>query len=116
MADRVAAPARHHLGRMLLIEAYLAVFVLFVEQHHNLVRRLYHPHGQTLEHEGHRLGPALVVRVWKDDASQRQLAFLSHDVSRPRLQDRVLVVADQRAVVARAVLLSPHQVGHWTRA
>jgi hypothetical protein len=86
---------------MMVVQAY-AAHVRAVVDEHNSVRLLKQPHQELLVNEQHRHRPTLVGSVPVGDTDERHFAELLHHLRRPRLQDRIGVVADQLIVVAHA--------------
>jgi hypothetical protein len=92
MADGIPVPGRRQLRWMLLVHAHVADFVILVEEHHGLVRQLEHPHCHVFEKERHRFRPAGVGRVRIGHAGEREFALFPHNLRRPGLQNRILVI------------------------
>jgi hypothetical protein len=85
---------------MLLVQAHLAELMVERVEDRHFVRTLHDLHAEICENERHLLGPALVPRRWIAFASPRNLAGLPHHLGRPRLQDRIGMIAHQLAAVA----------------
>ena len=101
MADGISIPRRCDLCRMRLVHPHMANLVIFVIEEGNLAGLLEYLDCRGGKNEGYPAGPTLVARRRIADAGQRHFAVLLDDVRRLRLQDRVAVVADKLAVVAR---------------
>src|SRR5947208_15699371 len=88
---------------MRLVHADLAEFMILFVNERELVRPLQHLEPKILVNEWYGLWPALVGRARSNLAGQRDVAVLLDGFGRPRLQDRIAVVADQVVVVAGAL-------------
>src|SRR5712675_302954 len=69
----------------------------------DLVRLLQDLDCTTRKNKRHTSGPTLVARAGKTHAGQRHFAELLHDLRRPRLQDRIGVIAYKLNEIAHAV-------------
>ncbi len=79
----------------------MANLVIFVIEEGDLAGLLEYLDCRGGKNEGYPAGPTLVARGRIADTGQRHFAVLLHDLRRLRLQDRVVVIADKLAVVAR---------------
>jgi hypothetical protein len=74
--------------------------VIFVIEEENLFGSLEHLYAGSRENEWHATGPALIARRRITDSGERHLAVFFDDLRRLGLQDRVVEVADELAIVA----------------
>src|SRR5882757_331390 len=69
----------------------------------DLVRLLQDLDCTTRKNKRHTSGPTLVARAREAHSGQRYFADLLHDLRRPRLQDRIGVIADEFEEVAHVL-------------
>ena len=100
-ADRIAHRSRYDLIGMLRVHADVTNLIVLLEEHDDLILELNHLEADLdRERVGRLIRPALIGRIGIDQSGFRNLADLHHDRGGFGLQDRVVVVADQRDRIA----------------
>ena len=100
MTDGIARPGRPDLRRMRLVQAHVSDFVIEDIEKRDHIRLLEHPHAEVPENKRHAARPTLVARIGSRPAAQLDIAVRLHGLRRPRLEDRIGVIADELRVVA----------------
>src|SRR6516165_8333982 len=103
---------------MRLVHPHLSELMIERVKNGDILRLLDDLHSTIYRNEGHSFGPTLVAWGRIALAGHRNLAQLLHDLRRPRLQDRIAIIADQLAAIAHSGSRSclharpvPHRAG-----
>src|SRR5437762_6547110 len=82
---------------MRLIQPHFAEIVIVIVQNGDFVLLLQQFDLEIPENIWHRLRHALIVRVGKGEAGERDLTVSADDCRRARLEHRIAVIADQES-------------------
>src|SRR5262249_32145872 len=118
MANRISIPGWRHIRRMRLVQAHLAELMIKRIKDRDFVHLLENLHSKICNKERYLFGPTLVARGGVALTGQRHVTELLHDVRGPRLQDRIVEIADQLGAIASAGLRSfdpSRRISHWAR-